>query len=85
MNKIDNNIELEAFHKQVGLNIKRLRKIKGYSQLQLANAIGHESVGHIAKAELYKYGKKFSLDHLYLIAKEFNIPVSMLLEDTNIT
>lgn len=81
MNKIDNAIELETFHQQVGLNIKKLRKLNGYTQLQLANAIGHESVAHIAKAELHKYGKKFSLDHLFLISKEFNIPVSELLAD----
>lgn len=36
--------------------------------MQLALAIGHNSVGHIAKAELGKYGKHFNLEQLYKIA-----------------
>lgn len=43
--------------------------------MQLALSIGHNSVGHIAKAELLKYGKHFNLEQLYKIAKtlEFDL------------
>jgi hypothetical protein len=47
--------------------------------MQLALAIGHNSVGHIAKAELYKYDKRFNLEQLYKIAKILEIDVESLL------
>lgn len=71
----DNDFELEQFYKTVGANVKRLRKEKGYSQLKLANALGYQSVGHIAKAELYKYGKVFNLEHMHKISKTLNVDV----------
>jgi len=47
--------------------------------LQLALAIGHNSVGHIAKAELYKYGKHFNLEQLYKIAKFLDVSLHSLI------
>ena len=41
--------------------------------MQLVNAIGHNSVGHIAKAELNKYGKHFSIENLYKISKILDV------------
>ena len=49
--------------------------------MQLALAIGHNSVGHVAKAELYKYGKHFSLEQLYKISKVLNIPMAELFRE----
>lgn len=72
--------ELENFHKKIGKNVKKYREEKGITQMELAHAIGHGSVGHIAKAELNKYGKRFSLEQLYKIAKVLDIEVSRLLE-----
>ena len=43
--------------------------------MQLALAIGHNSVGHIAKAELCKYGKHFNLEQLYKIAKILDVTI----------
>lgn len=73
--------ELEVFYKKIGLNVKRYRKEKDVTQMQLALAIGHNSVGHIAKAELFKYGKHFSLEQLYKIAKVLDINVTVLIDD----
>ena len=56
------------FHQLIGENVKRIRKEKKITQLQLALAIGHNSVGHIAKAELCKYDKHFNLEQLYKIS-----------------
>lgn len=62
------DIDMEKFFKTVGKNVKDARNSKGLSQLQLANLIGHESVGHVSKAELYLYEKKFNLEQLYKIS-----------------
>jgi len=59
--------ELNSFYKIIGSNVKRMRNEKKITQMQLALAIGHNSVGHIAKAELNKYGKHFSIQNLYKI------------------
>jgi len=71
--------ELAAFYSKIGSNVKKFRTKRGITQLQLALAINHNSAGHVAKAELYKYGKHFSLDQLYKIAKILNISPSSLL------
>ena len=49
--------------------------------MQLALAINHTSVGHVAKAELYKYGKHFSLEQLYKISKVLDVKMSAFFED----
>ena len=73
--------ELENFYKIIGTNVKRIRQQKNITQMQLANAIGHNSVGHIAKAELNKYGKHFSIENLYKISKILNVPITAFFED----
>ena len=71
--------ELDVFYSKIGSNVKKFREKRGYTQMQLALAIEHNSMGHIAKAELYKYGKHFSLEQLYKIAKVLEISPSTLL------
>lgn len=71
--------ELTIFYQQIGKNVKKYRKEKKITQLQLALAIGHNSVGHVAKAELYKYGKHFNLEQLYKIAKILNVKIETLI------
>lgn len=71
--------ELESFYKIIGNNVKKVRQNKSVTQMQLANAIGHNSVGHIAKAELNKYGKHFSIENLYKISKILDVPISVFL------
>lgn len=73
--------ELENFHKIIGKNVKKVRQEKNVTQMQLANAIGHNSVGHIAKAELNKYGKHFSIENLYKISKILDVPISIFFEE----
>ncbi len=73
--------ELDSFYKLIGNNVKKVRQIKSITQMQLANAIGHNSVGHIAKAELNKYGKHFSIENLYKISKILDVPISTFFED----
>ena len=69
------------FYQTVGQNVKKIRKEKNVSQLQLALAIGHTSVGHIAKAELCKYGKHFNLEQLYKISKVLDVSLHFLIPE----
>lgn len=71
--------ELENFYRNIGKNVKNARKEKKISQMQLALAIGHNSVGHIAKAELYKYDKHFSLEQLFKISRILDISLHDLI------
>lgn len=73
--------ELDNFYKKIGNNVKIYREKKGITQMELAHAIGHTSVGHIAKSELYKYGKHFNLEQLYKICKVLEISLSELFKD----
>ena len=59
---------IENFYKQVGLNVKKQRELKGYTQLELSQALGHKSVGLVSQAELYLKKQHFNLEHLYKIA-----------------
>lgn len=83
MQNRNENIHLELFYRKIGENVKNLRTQKGFSQLKLANAMGYDSVGHIAKAEIYKYDKKFNLEHLFKIAKILDIPIKEIFEGTD--
>ena len=62
LQKCNQNKQLELFYKKIGENVKNIRIEKGFSQLKLANTMGYDSVGHIAKAEIYKYDKKYSVN-----------------------
>ena len=73
--------ELESFYKIIGNNVKKVRQNKSVTQMQLANAIGDNSVGHIAKAELNKYGKHFSIENLYKISKILDVPISVFFDE----
>lgn len=73
--------EIENFYLKIGENVKRIRKEKNISQMQLALAIGHNSVGHVAKAELYKYDKHFSLEQLYKISRILKVSLHELLPE----
>ena len=78
-----NNQKLELFYKRIGENVKKLRIQRGFSQLKLANAMGYDSVGHIAKAEIYKYGKKFNLEHLFKICLILKVSIIEVFEGTD--
>lgn len=78
INSIDN------FHKTVGLNVKRLREHKGYSQLKLSELMGHKSVGLVSQAEIYHNKQHFNLTHLYKIAYILGCNMNDFFVDTTI-
>jgi transcriptional regulator with XRE-family HTH domain len=59
---------IDNFYKQIGFNVKEQRTKKGYTQLQLSQALGHKSVGLVSQAELYLKKQHFNLEHVYKIA-----------------
>ena len=72
--------ELELFYKIVSDNVAKIRKSNGYSQLKLANAIGHQNATFIGKAELLAENKHFNLEHIFKISVILNVPISLFFE-----
>ncbi len=60
--------DIEIIYKKIGQNVKRIRKEKNISQLELSLAIGHKAVGTVFMAELYHNKKHFNIKHLVKIA-----------------
>ena len=58
----------------VGKNIRRIRKEKGLTQVQLADLIGYDC-GTISNIENSSY-QTFSLEFIYVISKKLNVPMS---------
>ena len=64
---IDEN-QIDDFYKLIGVNVKKKRVLRGFSQLQLSQALGHKSVGLVSQSELYLKKQHFNMKHLYQIA-----------------
>ena len=67
--------ELNNFFLTISSNVKRVRLEKGMSQLEVALSIGQKSSGFYANAENYAHDKKFNLEHLFKLAKLFDVEV----------
>ena len=70
--KIDKNNN-KYIYVVVGKNIKRIRKAKGLTQVQLADLIQYNE-GTIANIENDSF-QTFSLEFLYIISKKLNVPI----------
>jgi transcriptional regulator with XRE-family HTH domain len=68
----------EQEYKMIGLNIAYFRKLKGLSQLQLAESAGISRT-HISNIEAPNMPTSISLDTLMDIADVLEVPVSSLL------
>lgn len=72
--------EIKSYYQKVGRKVQALRQEKGLSQLELSYLIGFKSTSLISGAEA-GYGKvKFSLEHLYKIAKVLQVEVKDFFE-----
>jgi len=67
--------EIKNFHRVISNNIKKIRKKKNISQLDLALAIGHKSMSTIAKIEAGLENKHYNVEQLYKIAKVLNVSI----------
>jgi transcriptional regulator with XRE-family HTH domain len=67
--------EVERFHRLVANNIKKIRKEKGVTQLDLALTIGHKSMSTIGKIEAGLENKHYNVEQLYKIAKAMEVDI----------
>ncbi|XPV70477.1 MAG: helix-turn-helix domain-containing protein [Halarcobacter sp.] len=75
-----NESEVDIFLKKISSNIKNIRIEKGLNQSSVATQIGINSVSFYSNCENCKYGKHFNLEHIYKLAKLFNIEPYELLK-----
>lgn len=68
--------EIINLYKTIGANVKKFRKEKEITQLDLALAIGYKSVSSIAKAEFLIENKHFNIEQIYKISKVLNIQIA---------
>ena len=67
-------------HKKIGLNVKRIRKAKKISQLELSQRIGHKSVSIVSCAEINHKNHHFNIEHLLKIAYVLEVDVCEFFE-----
>jgi len=72
--------EVKRFHRLISDNIKRIRKEKKITQLDLALTIGHKSMSTIGKIEAGLENKHYNVEQLYKISKALNIEMCELLK-----
>ncbi len=65
----------QNIYKNIGLNVKRIREEKGFSQLKLSHAIGHKSVSVISCSEICINNYHFNIEHLVKIAYVLDVDV----------
>jgi putative transcriptional regulator len=68
-------------YKTIGKNVKKIREEKGISQLNLAMAIGHKSVGVVSNCELCLQNKHFNIEHLIKIADVLDVNIKDFFEN----
>lgn len=72
--------ELKIFYENVSKRVKQLRTDMTMTQLDLSLEIGIKSVAFYSNCENNRYGKHFNLEHIYKIAKVFNVPLALFFE-----
>jgi len=73
--------EIENFHRLIAENIKRIRKSKNITQLDLALTIGHKSMSTIGKIEAGLENKHYNVEQLYKISKALDIDMCEIVGD----
>lgn len=68
-------------YRAIGQNVKRIRKEKNVSQLELSLEIGHKAVGTVSMCELGINNKHFNLEHLIKIADVLDIDINEFFKD----
>jgi len=67
--------EVKKFHRIISDNIKKIRKEKNITQLDLALTIGHKSMSTIGKIEAGLEDKHYNVEQLYKISKALNMDI----------
>jgi len=71
----------EQLHRRIGKNVKKIRKEKNISQLELAYSIGYKSVSPISCAEIYYNKIHFNVEQLSKISYVLDVPMASFFED----
>ncbi|NCB13855.1 MAG: XRE family transcriptional regulator [Erysipelotrichia bacterium] len=66
---------LDSFYIRIGQNVKRIRKEKGLTQLELAILIGQRSTSFYSNCENYKNKEHFNLEHLFFISDTLKVDI----------
>ena len=75
--------KLDDFYKNIGTNVKRIRKEHNLSQLELALMIGQKSTSYYSNCENYKNKEHFNLEHLFLISNILNVNINEFFINAN--
>lgn len=67
--------EINEFYRRIATNVRSIREERGLKQLDVALEIDIKSVAFYSNCENCKYGKHFNLEHLYKLAKTFNVDI----------
>ncbi len=73
--------KMVEIYKIIGQNVKKIRKKKNVSQLELSLAIGHKAVGTVSMCELCINNKHFNLEHLLKIADVLETDINEFFEN----
>lgn len=74
--EIVSEAQIVEFFETISYNVKRLRRERGLSQLEVALSIGQKAVGFYASIENYRHGKHFNLLHLFKLSVLFEVEMS---------
>ena len=76
--------ELEDYSEEilniVSCNVKKYRKMRGLSQIELGLEIGMSGGAYIGKAEIRKDNHHFNIEQIAKISKVLDIPISAFFE-----
>jgi len=72
--------EIKIFYQKISENIKKKRIEKNMKQLEVALEIGIKSVAFYSNCENLRYGKHFNIEHVYKLAKLFDVKPYELLK-----
>ncbi|GHS85421.1 hypothetical protein FACS1894103_6830 [Campylobacterota bacterium] len=74
--------KMTAIYKRIGANVGKIRKEKGFSQLDLALAMGHKSVTVVSLPEIVHKGKHFNIEHLFKISEILEVDIARFFDKT---
>ncbi len=82
MNYNEENFEdlLNNYYKKIGITVKKARKAKKMTQLQLASILNYRAVSTISNSEICYDNHHFSLSQLYKISLALDIDMKDLVE-----
>ena len=69
------NITSHHLYKTIGKNVAKLRKEKGFSQLDLSLQMGYKSVSVVSASEIYYNNKHFNIEQLLKISQILEVDI----------